>query len=74
MYLSDVDTVPVNLAGLPALNVPVGTFTTDGTTLPLGVQLIAPYGRDDLLFTVASQLERSGLSIARVVEPWGRIV
>ncbi|MEM3794483.1 MAG: amidase family protein, partial [Thermoprotei archaeon] len=74
MYLSDVDTVPVNLAGLPALNVPAGTYTSGGITLPLGLQLIAPYGRDDLLFTVASHLERSGLSVARVVEPWGRIV
>jgi aspartyl-tRNA(Asn)/glutamyl-tRNA(Gln) amidotransferase subunit A len=71
MYLSDVDTVPVNLAGLPALNVPAGSCSIDGVKLPLGVQLIAPYGRDDLLITVAAALERSGVSVSCVVEPWG---
>lgn len=74
MYLSDVDTVPVNLAGLPAMNVPLGTCVIDGVVLPLGVQLIAPYGRDDLLFRVASKLEGSGLSVSHIVEPWGRVL
>lgn len=74
MYLSDVDTVPVNLAGLPALNVPAGTCRVDGQTLPVGVQLIAPYGRDDLLFRVASKLEEKGLCVSHVVEPWGKVL
>nr|MBA2274486.1 Asp-tRNA(Asn)/Glu-tRNA(Gln) amidotransferase subunit GatA [Actinomycetota bacterium] len=40
MYLSDVYTVPVNLAGVPAISVPCGTSPDDG--LPVGLQIIAP--------------------------------
>ena len=39
MYLSDIDTVPVNLAGLPGLSMPCGF---DETGLPVGAQLIGP--------------------------------
>lgn len=51
MYLSDVDTVAVNLAGLPALSIPAG-FEAG---LPVGVQLIAPPLEEARLFD-ASQL------------------
>ncbi|WP_457637855.1 Asp-tRNA(Asn)/Glu-tRNA(Gln) amidotransferase subunit GatA [Oceanithermus sp.] len=51
MYLSDVDTVAVNLAGLPALSIPAG-FEAG---LPVGVQLIAPPLAEARLFD-ASQL------------------
>ena len=47
-------TLPFNLTGQPAISVPMGQ-TTDG--LPLGAQLIAAYGREDLLLQVAAQLE-----------------
>jgi aspartyl-tRNA(Asn)/glutamyl-tRNA(Gln) amidotransferase subunit A len=50
MYLCDALTVPASLAGLPALSVPCG-FTADG--LPVGLQLIAPPLREDLLLQVA---------------------
>jgi aspartyl-tRNA(Asn)/glutamyl-tRNA(Gln) amidotransferase subunit A len=47
MYLNDVFTVPVNLAGLPGLSVPAG-LSADG--LPLGLQLIAkPFDEESLL-------------------------
>ncbi len=47
MYLSDIYTIGVNLAGLPGISVPAG-FTADG--LPIGMQLIGqPYQEADLL-------------------------
>lgn len=46
MYLADANTVPVNLANLPAISVPVGE-TADG---PAGLQLIGPaFGESDLI-------------------------
>lgn len=54
LYMCDIDTVPVNLAGLPAISIPCGV--SDG--LPVGFQIIAPYFREDLLLKVAYSLER----------------
>ena len=54
MYLADVYTVPVNLAGLPGASVPCGR-TADG--LPVGLQLIAPLFREDEIFRAASVVE-----------------
>jgi len=54
MYLADIMTVAVSLAGLPALSVPSGT---DGQGLPIGLQLIGKQRDDGLLFAVAQQLE-----------------
>lgn len=45
-----------NATGLPACSVPM-THTADG--LPMGVQLMAPMGREDLLFAAAGQVERA---------------
>jgi len=53
MYLSDVDTVAVNLAGLPALSIPAG-FEAG---LPIGVQLIAPPLAEARLFDVSQLFE-----------------
>lgn len=47
-------TLPFNATGQPAMSLPLG-MSTDG--LPIGVQLIAPFGREDVLFRLASQLE-----------------
>jgi len=55
MYQADVFTVFANLGGLPAINVPAGT---DKDGLPIGVQLLAPRWREDLLFRAAGTLER----------------
>lgn len=54
MYKADVSTLPVSLAGLPALAAPVG-FTQGG--LPLGVQLVAPWWEEERLFAAARALE-----------------
>jgi len=49
-------TAPFNMTGQPAMSVPLH-WTTDG--LPVGVHIVAPYGREDLLIRVASQLEQA---------------
>ena len=56
MYLSDVFTIPSNLAGHPAISVPYGTGD-DG--LPVGVQVLAPALAEPLMFRAAAALERS---------------
>ncbi|KQR27888.1 Asp-tRNA(Asn)/Glu-tRNA(Gln) amidotransferase subunit GatA [Deinococcus sp. Leaf326] len=60
MYAADVDTVAVNLAGLPALSVPAGFETVDGVRLPVGVQFIAPALHDERLVALAGGLEGTG--------------
>lgn len=50
MYLGDIFTVPVSLAGVPALSLPSGTVCRDGIDLPVGVQYIAPHAGDERLF------------------------
>jgi aspartyl-tRNA(Asn)/glutamyl-tRNA(Gln) amidotransferase subunit A len=54
MYLSDVFTIPANLAGTPAITVPCGT---DGDGLPVGLQLTAPILGEDTLFRAAHAIE-----------------
>ena len=49
MYLSDLMTIPVNLAGLPGMSIPCGF---DGNKLPIGMQLIGNVLREDVLFKV----------------------
>lgn len=66
MYAADVDTVAVNLAGLPALSVPAGFEEVDGKRLPVGVQFIAPALRDELLVRIAGGLEGIGAVRAEV--------
>jgi aspartyl-tRNA(Asn)/glutamyl-tRNA(Gln) amidotransferase subunit A len=54
MYLNDIFTVTVNLAGLPAISVPAGL---SGRGLPLGLQLIGPKFSEQTLFNAAKALE-----------------
>jgi aspartyl-tRNA(Asn)/glutamyl-tRNA(Gln) amidotransferase subunit A len=56
MYLGDLMTIPVNLAGLPGMSVPCG-FDEKG--LPIGLQLIGKVLREDQLFQVAYAYEQS---------------
>ncbi len=55
MYLSDVYTVTANLAGLPAVSVPIGTVRG----LPVGGQVMADHWREDTVVRVAAALERA---------------
>ncbi len=56
MYLTDIFTVPVNLAGLPAISIPSG-LTKSG--LPIGVQLIGSAFQEGQILGVAKALEQS---------------
>ncbi|HMO19158.1 MAG TPA: Asp-tRNA(Asn)/Glu-tRNA(Gln) amidotransferase subunit GatA [Oligoflexia bacterium] len=55
MYLADIFTVPVNLAGLPAISLP---FRRSKEGLPVGIQLITPSFSEGLLLGVSSVIER----------------
>jgi len=57
MYLSDVLTLSVNLAGLPAMSVPCG-FT--GSGLPVGLQLLARHFNEETLFQAGYTYEQAG--------------
>jgi aspartyl-tRNA(Asn)/glutamyl-tRNA(Gln) amidotransferase subunit A len=56
MYLQDVFTVTVNMAGLPGIAVPAGL---DGQGLPLGLQLIGRAFDEETLFSVAAVIEKA---------------
>ncbi len=55
MYLSDVCAVPANLAGIPALSLPVGL---DGRGMPVGFQVMAPALGEEMLFGAAAAIEQ----------------
>ncbi len=55
MYLSDIYTVSVNLAGLPAISIPVG-FKED---LPVGMQIIGNYFEESRLLNIAHQFQQA---------------
>jgi len=54
MYLADLYTIPVNLAGLPAMSIPAGLL--DG--LPVGLHLVGPYFSEAKLLNLAHQFQQ----------------
>src|SRR5580692_7590363 len=68
MYLNDVFTVTVNLAGLPGLSVPAGL---DAQGLPLGLQLIGRSLDEGTLFQLGAALEKAANFRAKPA-PWWR--
>ncbi len=63
MYLNDIATIPSNLAGTPAMALPIGLAPEDG--LPVGLQIMAPAMADDRLYNVGAALE------AALLARWG---
>lgn len=55
MYLTDVCTIPANLAGTPAISIPIGL---DRNQLPIGFQVMGPALGEAMLFQVAAEVER----------------
>jgi aspartyl-tRNA(Asn)/glutamyl-tRNA(Gln) amidotransferase subunit A len=56
MYLSDIYTISVNLAGLPGMSIPAG-FAPDG--LPVGLQLIGQYFNESRLLNIAHRYQQA---------------
>ena len=56
MYLSDIYTIPANLAGIPAISIPCG-FTQGG--LPIGLQILAKAFKEDTIFKAAHAFEKN---------------
>ncbi|KOX45651.1 6-aminohexanoate hydrolase [Streptomyces sp. NRRL F-7442] len=61
-------TMAFNVAGTPAMSVPLAADA--GTGLPIGMQFAAGYGREDLLFRLAGQLERAQPWAGRTPDVW----
>ena len=55
MYLNDIATIPVNLAGIGGMSVPSGLADED--SLPTGFQIMAPAMKDDRMYNVGAALE-----------------
>lgn len=68
MYLMDVFTISANLAGLPAMSLPVGLGETSG--MPVGLQLMAPFFAEDRLLAAAGVLEAG---LPRLPRPTGLV-
>jgi aspartyl-tRNA(Asn)/glutamyl-tRNA(Gln) amidotransferase subunit A len=62
MYLSDICTIPSNLAGHPAISVPIGL---DPEGLPIGFQVMAPALGERVMFQTAAEVERLAAFDAR---------
>ena len=64
MYLNDIATIPVNMAGIGAMSLPCGLAPEDG--LPVGFQIMSPAMKDDLMYQVGGALE------AALINKWGK--
>ncbi|MCW9054431.1 MAG: Asp-tRNA(Asn)/Glu-tRNA(Gln) amidotransferase subunit GatA [Candidatus Pacebacteria bacterium] len=57
MYLLDIFTVTANLTGMPAISVPSGTVDREGSSLPVGIQFLAPAFHEKYLFDAGRSVE-----------------
>ncbi|MCB1664742.1 MAG: Asp-tRNA(Asn)/Glu-tRNA(Gln) amidotransferase subunit GatA [Pseudomonadales bacterium] len=58
MYLEDIYTIGVNLAGLPGVSIPAGLSSTSGKRLPIGIQLVGSDFGEARLLNVAHQFQQ----------------
>ena len=63
MYLNDIATIPVNMAGIGGMSLPAGLAPEDG--LPVGFQIMAPAMQDQRMYLVGAALE------AALLAQWG---
>ncbi len=59
MYLEDVYTVTINLAGLPAMSIPAGFASVEGKQLPVGVQIVSPAFDEARMLRIAREFEKA---------------
>ena len=64
MYLNDIATSPVNMAGIGGMSLPCGLAPEDG--LPVGFQIMSPAMKDELMYQVGGTLE------AALLSKWGK--
>ena len=55
MYLEDIFTVTANLTGMPAISIPSGYSEVSGKKLPLGLQMTATHGNENILFDIGKE-------------------
>jgi aspartyl-tRNA(Asn)/glutamyl-tRNA(Gln) amidotransferase subunit A len=60
MYLNDIATIPVNMAGIGGMSLPCGLAEEDG--LPVGFQIMSPAMKDDRMYLVGGALEAALLA------------
>ncbi len=63
MYLNDIATIPVNMAGIGGMSLPSGIADEDG--LPVGFQIMSPVMKDERMYSVGAALE------AALLGTWG---
>ncbi len=56
MYLSDIFTTPISLAGVPAMSIPVGQTSAD---LPIGLQLVANFFQEETILRLSHFIEQN---------------
>jgi len=57
MYMSDLFTVPANIADIPAISIPSGK---NDKGLPFSLHIMAPFLREDILFSIGKDFEKQG--------------
>lgn len=57
MYLADIFTVPVNIAGIPGISIPSGFVRKEDKKLPVGFQILAPRFHEQTLFALGRDVE-----------------